>query len=72
MSRMTVTTSPVTGGVDTHSQTHHAAVIDQLGQPLSDREFPATPAGYRGLLGLVVPAFNHRRRRGNEPAHRGA
>ncbi|MDQ3359336.1 MAG: IS110 family transposase [Actinomycetota bacterium] len=53
MSRMTVTTSPVTGGVDTHSQTHHAAVIDQLGRPLSDREFPATPAGYRGLLGWL-------------------
>lgn len=50
MSRMTVTTGPVTGGVDTHSQTHHAAVIDQVGRPLSDREFPATPAGYQALL----------------------
>ena len=50
MSSMTVTTGPVTGGVDTHSQTHHAAVIDQVGRPLGDREFPTTPAGYRALL----------------------
>ncbi|MGH3808003.1 MAG: IS110 family transposase [Pseudonocardiaceae bacterium] len=50
MSRMTVTRGSVTGGVDTHSLTHHAAVIDEVGRPLSDREFPATPAGYRALL----------------------
>lgn len=53
MSRMTSTTGPVTGGVDTHSQTHHAAVIDQVGRPLSDCEFPVTPAGYRALLGWL-------------------
>lgn len=51
MSRMTVTTGPVTGGVDTHSQTHHAAVIDQVGRPLGERRFPATPASYRALVG---------------------
>ena len=50
MSRMTVTRGPVTGGVDTHSQTHHAAVIDQVGRPLGEGEFPATPAGYRALV----------------------
>jgi transposase len=36
-------------GVDTHSRTHHAAVIDQLGRHLGDAEFPATAAGYRQL-----------------------
>ncbi|OMH22907.1 IS110 family transposase, partial [Tersicoccus phoenicis] len=37
-------------GVDTHGQTHHAAVIDPLGRHLADRQFPATGAGYRQLL----------------------
>jgi transposase len=40
----------VTGGVDTHGHTHHAAVIDQIGRHLADREFPATAVGYRDLL----------------------
>src|SRR3954454_20665445 len=50
---MTSMTSPSTrvviGGVDTHGQTHHAAVIDEIGRQLGDREFPASPAGYRAL-----------------------
>jgi len=50
---MTSITSPTTrvliGGVDTHGQTHHAAVIDEVGRQLGDREFTATPAGYRAL-----------------------
>lgn len=50
MSSMTSKTCPVTGGVDTHRDTHHAAVVDQLGRELGDAEFPATPAGYRRLL----------------------
>lgn len=40
----------VTGGVDTHGLTHHAAVIDTVGRHLADREFPATIGGYRDLL----------------------
>ena len=43
------TTRVVIGGVDTHGQTHHAAVIDEVGRQLGDREFPASPAGYRAL-----------------------
>ena len=43
------TTRVVIGGVDTHGQTHHAAVIDDVGRQLDDREFPANPAGYRAL-----------------------
>jgi transposase len=50
---MTSMTSPTTrvviGGVDTHGHTHHAAVIDDVGRQLGDREFTATPAGYRAL-----------------------
>jgi transposase len=40
----------VIGGVDTHGHTHHAAVIDQQGRLLGDRQFPADRAGYRQLL----------------------
>jgi len=50
MTSMTTATGFVTGGVDTHGQTHHAAVLDAVGRQLGDREFPATPAGYRALL----------------------
>lgn len=37
------------GGVDTNALTHHAAVVDAVGRELADREFPATPAGYKAL-----------------------
>ena len=50
MTSMTRTAVFVTGGVDTHGQSHHAAVIDHLGRPLGDREFPASPAGYGALV----------------------
>ena len=49
MTSMTMPAPGVTGGVDTHGHTHHAAVIDPLGRPLGDREFSADPAGYRAL-----------------------
>jgi transposase len=42
--------SPVTGGVDTHKDTHTAAVLDATGRLLGHRQFPATPAGYAQLL----------------------
>lgn len=41
---------PVTGGVDTHQETHHAAVVDRVGEVLGTRQFAATPAGYQALL----------------------
>lgn len=47
---MTNLTATVTGGVDTHGETHHAAVLDHVGRELGDREFPTTPSGYRALL----------------------
>lgn len=47
-------------GVDTHQQNHHAVVLDHGGGMLASGEFPATIAGYRGLLawasGLGDPA----------------
>jgi len=44
---------PVTGGVDTHAGTHVAAALDSVGGLLGVREFPATAAGYAGLLGWL-------------------
>jgi transposase len=35
----------VTGGVDTHGHTHHAAVLDYMGRHLGDREFPDLTSG---------------------------
>jgi transposase len=40
----------VTGGVDTHGKTHHAAAVDQTGRVLGDRQFPATADGYQDLV----------------------
>lgn len=40
----------IIGGVDTHTATHHAAVIDVNGRLIADAEFPATPAGYASML----------------------
>lgn len=43
-------TCRVTGGVDTHKDTHTAAVLDSAGRLLGHRQFPTTPAGYAALL----------------------
>ncbi|MET8008309.1 IS110 family transposase [Nonomuraea glycinis] len=40
----------VAGGVDTHQDTHTAAVIDPVGRVLGTEQFPATSTGYAGLL----------------------
>ena len=45
-----VETPAVTGGVDTHADLHVAAALDPLGGLLGVEQFPATPAGYAGLL----------------------
>jgi transposase len=39
----------VTGGVDTHADTHVAAVIDSVGGLLGVESFAVTPAGYKTL-----------------------
>ena len=46
-------TRAITGGVDTHADTHVAAALDPIGGLLGVREFAATPAGYAGLLGWL-------------------
>lgn len=46
-------TGAVIGGVDTHKHTHHAAVIDQTGQLLADREFGTDTQGEVDLLGWL-------------------
>lgn len=43
----------VTGGVDTHKDTHTAAAVDAAGRMLGSAQFPATPAGYAALLGWL-------------------
>ena len=46
-------TRPVTGGVDTHLHVHVAAALDNVGGLLGVESFPATPSGYRKLLGWM-------------------
>ena len=40
----------VVGGVDTHTDTHHAAALDHHGHVLGDAQFPTTPDGCTQLL----------------------
>jgi len=44
----------VIGGIDTHAETIHVAVIDPWGRELGDREFVTTPAGYRQALAFLA------------------
>jgi len=44
----------VVGGVDTHLDTHTAAVIDMVGRVLGTEQFPATAAGYAALLAWMA------------------
>jgi len=44
----------ITGGVDTHADTHVAAALDPRGGLLGVKEFPATAAGYAGLLSWLA------------------
>lgn len=41
-------------GVDTHTDTHHAAIIDGMGRRLADAEFVTTIAGYQALLDWLL------------------
>ena len=43
----------VVGGVDSHSDTHHAAALDEPGALLGTQSFPTTRSGYRRLLGWL-------------------
>ncbi len=48
-----VETRSITGGVDTHADTHVAAALDPIGGLLGVRDLPATAAGYTCLLGWL-------------------
>jgi transposase len=43
-------TSRITGGVDTHKDTHTAAALDATGRVLGNATFPASAVGYEELL----------------------
>jgi transposase len=43
-------TRTVTGGVDTHLDTHVAAALDPLGGLIGTKSFDTTPSGYKALL----------------------
>jgi transposase len=56
---MTMTTFAETqrvvfGGVDTHSEVHVVAAVDDAGRILDTASFPTTMAGYRGLLSWLA------------------
>jgi transposase len=55
----------VAGGVDTHQDTHTAAVIDLVGRVLGTQQFPATATGYAALLAWMR-GFGQRLRVGVE------
>lgn len=49
-----VNTTMTVAGVDTHKDTHYAAVITVTGQHLGAAQFPATSAGYRALHEFIT------------------
>jgi transposase len=53
VSRMTGKTRAVIGGVDTHTDTHEAAVLHKRGRLLAVEGFPTSPSGYQQLLGWI-------------------
>lgn len=42
------------GGVDSHKDTTHVAVITAVGQPVADQEFPTTEGGHRRAIAWLV------------------
>jgi transposase len=42
------------GGIDSHKDTIHVAVITELGRGVDDREFPTTTAGYRRAVAWLI------------------
>ncbi len=53
MSKFEDRSESVVGGVDTHRDTHTAAVVDATGKLLGTETFPANASGYRLLLKWV-------------------
>lgn len=44
----------ITGGIDTHADTHTVAALDELGRLLGHSTFPATSSGYAELLAWLA------------------
>lgn len=42
------------GGIDSHKDAIHVAVITAIGQPVADREFPTTRAGHRRAMAWLI------------------
>jgi transposase len=61
-------TRVVIGGVDTHGRAHHAAVIDQQGRLLGDREFPLTVLATGSCLAGCVATGTQTRSGSKAPA----
>lgn len=51
---MTTTGPNVYAGIDTHADTHHVAVIDEVGRKLGDDEFTTTSTGYQQILAFLL------------------
>ena len=53
---ITIMTKPEgrVGGIDSHKDTIHVAVITEIGQPVADKEFPTTQAGYRRAVAWLI------------------
>lgn len=52
--RRQIRRAPVVGGVDTHKDTHVAAVLDELGRLLGTAPFPATERGDELLMARLA------------------
>lgn len=46
-------TEEVVGGIDTHADTIHVALVTVLGRDVADQEFPTTLAGYRAATDFL-------------------
>lgn len=51
---MTAPEANVYAGIDTHQNTNHVGIINEVGKKLADREFPTTSTGYQALLDFVL------------------
>ncbi|UVI35527.1 IS110 family transposase [Brevibacterium spongiae] len=51
---MTAPQPNVYAGIDTHQNTNHVGIINEVGKKLADKEFPTTSTGYQALLDFVL------------------
>jgi transposase len=53
----TIMTAPrpnVYAGIDTHQNTNHVSIINEVGKKLGAKEFPTTSTGYQALLDFIL------------------